>query len=127
MIDWLFVEILRDMCLQIVITAESCVFVVVVFWPAARNSEERGPVPDGCSHNTPSLVRQVTQETRIHPPQADHYGCNNYLLSPVRDHARGNEALLKDVPGLRVYGGDERIGGLTDKVTNAQELKVPTE
>ncbi|XP_070837173.1 hydroxyacylglutathione hydrolase-like protein isoform X2 [Chaetodon auriga] len=39
------------------------------------------------------------------------------------DHARGNEALLKEVPGLRVYGGDDRIGGLTDKVTNAQELK----
>ncbi|XP_028455501.1 hydroxyacylglutathione hydrolase-like protein isoform X2 [Perca flavescens] len=39
------------------------------------------------------------------------------------DHARGNEALLKEVPGLRVYGGDDRIGGLTDKVTDAQELK----
>lgn len=44
----------------------------------------------------------------------------------TRDHARGNEALVKDVPGLRVYGGDDRIGGLTDKVTNAQELKVST-
>ncbi|XP_056144721.1 hydroxyacylglutathione hydrolase, mitochondrial isoform X4 [Lampris incognitus] len=42
------------------------------------------------------------------------------------DHARGNEALLKEVPGLRVYGGDDRIKGLTDKVTNTQELKVPT-
>eukprot|EP00066_Takifugu_rubripes_P012903 XP_011602169.1 PREDICTED: hydroxyacylglutathione hydrolase-like protein isoform X1 [Takifugu rubripes] len=39
------------------------------------------------------------------------------------DHARGNEALLKEVPGLRVYGGDDRIGGLTDKITHAQELK----
>ncbi|KAI3359878.1 hypothetical protein L3Q82_014228 [Scortum barcoo] len=39
------------------------------------------------------------------------------------DHARGNEALLKEVPGLRVYGGDDRIGGLTDKVANDQELK----
>lgn len=44
----------------------------------------------------------------------------------TRDHARGNEALVKEVPGLRVYGGDDRIGGLTDKVTNAQELKVST-
>lgn len=33
---------------------------------------------------------------------------------------------MKEVPGLRVYGGDDRIGGLTDKVTNAQELKVHT-
>ncbi|XP_031425409.1 hydroxyacylglutathione hydrolase-like protein isoform X3 [Clupea harengus] len=39
------------------------------------------------------------------------------------DHARGNEDLLKEVPGLRVYGGDDRIKGLTDKVTNCQELK----
>lgn len=48
------------------------------------------------------------------------------LLSLIRDHARGNEALVKEVPGLKVYGGDDRIGALTDKVTNAQELKVPT-
>lgn len=33
--------------------------VTCVFWPAARNSEERGPVSDGCSHHTPSLVRRV--------------------------------------------------------------------
>lgn len=46
------------------------------------------------------------------------------LFPSLRDHARGNEALLKDVPGLKVYGGDERIGGLTDKVTDAQEFKV---
>lgn len=42
----------------------------------------------------------------------------------IRDHARGNEALVKEVPGLRVYGGDDRIGGLTDKVASEQELKV---
>lgn len=48
------------------------------------------------------------------------------MLTPVliRDHARGNEALVQEVPGLRVYGGDDRIEGLTDKVTNEQELKV---
>lgn len=50
----------------------------------------------------------------------------NVLFTQIRDHARGNEALVKEVPGLKVYGGDDRIGGLTDKVTNAQELKVPT-
>lgn len=31
---------------------------------------------------------------------------------------------MKEIPGLRVYGGDDRIGGLTDKVTSEQELKV---
>ncbi|KAI1883933.1 hypothetical protein AGOR_G00221180 [Albula goreensis] len=39
------------------------------------------------------------------------------------DHARGNEALVKEIPGLKIYGGDDRIGALTHKVTNAQELK----
>ncbi|XP_076853389.1 hydroxyacylglutathione hydrolase-like protein isoform X2 [Brachyhypopomus gauderio] len=39
------------------------------------------------------------------------------------DHARGNEALVKELPDLRVYGGDDRITGLTHKVTNGQELK----
>ncbi|XP_060757604.1 hydroxyacylglutathione hydrolase-like protein isoform X1 [Neoarius graeffei] len=42
------------------------------------------------------------------------------------DHARGNEALLKDLPDLQVYGGDDRIMGLTHKVTNGQELKFNT-
>ncbi|KAK3552261.1 hypothetical protein QTP86_006080 [Hemibagrus guttatus] len=42
------------------------------------------------------------------------------------DHARGNGALLKDLPELQVYGGDERITGLTHKVTNGQELKFNT-
>lgn len=48
------------------------------------------------------------------------------MFTPLlaRDHARGNEALVQEVTGLRVYGGDDRIGGLTDKVTNEQVLKV---
>ncbi|XP_017277352.1 hydroxyacylglutathione hydrolase, mitochondrial [Kryptolebias marmoratus] len=39
------------------------------------------------------------------------------------DHARGNEALRKELPHLKVYGRDDRIEGLTDKVTDNQELK----
>lgn len=103
------------------------------FWTVARNSEERGLVSDGCSHHTPSLVRAVfgvPQEVgknwnllvSVRPKQAT----DNDVFPQIRDHARGNEALLKEVPGLKVYGGDDRIGGLTDKVTNTQELKVPT-
>lgn len=45
-------------------------------------------------------------------------------LPYLRDHARGNAALVKELPGLRVYGGDDRIEALTDKVTDRQELKV---
>ncbi|XP_068764822.1 hydroxyacylglutathione hydrolase-like protein isoform X2 [Struthio camelus] len=38
------------------------------------------------------------------------------------DHARGNEELARLCPGLRVYGADQRIGGLTHRVTHGEEL-----
>lgn len=43
------------------------------------------------------------------------------------DHAGGNEKLLKLEPGLKVYGGDDRIGALTHKVTHLSTLQVRTE
>lgn len=33
-----------------------------------------------------------------------------------RDHAGGNEELAKQVPGIEVYGGDDRIDAMTKKV-----------
>lgn len=43
-----------------------------------------------------------------------------------RDHAGGNEKLVKLEPGLKVYGGDDRIGALTHKVTHLSTLQVHT-
>ncbi|XP_008854438.1 hydroxyacylglutathione hydrolase, mitochondrial isoform X2 [Nannospalax galili] len=40
------------------------------------------------------------------------------------DHAGGNEKLVKLEPGLKVYGGDDRIGALTHKVTHLSMLQV---
>ncbi|CAB3982531.1 hydroxyacylglutathione hydrolase, mitochondrial isoform X1 [Paramuricea clavata] len=40
------------------------------------------------------------------------------------DHAGGNEELAKLVPGLPVYGGDDRIGALTKKVSHNDEFKI---
>ncbi|XP_048645341.1 hydroxyacylglutathione hydrolase, mitochondrial isoform X1 [Marmota marmota marmota] len=40
------------------------------------------------------------------------------------DHAGGNEKLVKLEPGLKVYGGDDRIGALTHKVTHLFTLQV---
>ncbi|XP_037670224.1 hydroxyacylglutathione hydrolase, mitochondrial isoform X3 [Choloepus didactylus] len=40
------------------------------------------------------------------------------------DHAGGNEKLVKLLPGLKVYGGDDRIGALTHKVTHLSTLQV---
>ncbi|XP_012503232.1 PREDICTED: hydroxyacylglutathione hydrolase, mitochondrial isoform X2 [Propithecus coquereli] len=39
------------------------------------------------------------------------------------DHAGGNEKLVKLEPGLKVYGGDDRIGALTHKVTHLSTLQ----
>lgn len=40
------------------------------------------------------------------------------------DHAGGNEKLVKLVPGLKVYGGDERVGALTNRATHLSTLQV---
>ncbi|XP_012587154.1 PREDICTED: hydroxyacylglutathione hydrolase, mitochondrial [Condylura cristata] len=40
------------------------------------------------------------------------------------DHAGGNEKLVKLLPGLKVYGGDDRIGALTHKATHLLALQV---
>lgn len=103
------------------------VYFFISFISAAWNREERGCVSDGCTHHTPSLVRPPYR--RSERPTLKSLLQGTHVCFPcfpllIRDHARGNEALVKEVPGLRVYGGDDRIGGLTDKVANEQELKV---
>ncbi|XP_034877293.1 hydroxyacylglutathione hydrolase, mitochondrial-like [Mirounga leonina] len=40
------------------------------------------------------------------------------------NHAGGNEKLVKLEPGLKVCGGDDRIGALTHKVTHLSTLQV---
>nr|CAD7397532.1 unnamed protein product [Timema cristinae] len=50
-----------------------------------------------------------------------HWSCHRYLS---RDHAGGNESLVKQVSGLQVCGGDDRIGALTRKVSHGDQLKV---
>ena len=41
------------------------------------------------------------------------------------DHAGGNEQLLKLLKGdVKVYGGDNRIGGLTHKVKQGDMIEV---
>jgi len=40
------------------------------------------------------------------------------------DHAGGNADLIKRVPGLDVFGGDDRIDGVTNKVKHGDKLTV---
>lgn len=41
-----------------------------------------------------------------------------------RDHAGGNEELVKQHPGLQVYGGDDRIGALTNKIGHDAKFSI---
>ncbi|CAH2307414.1 hydroxyacylglutathione hydrolase, mitochondrial isoform X1 [Pelobates cultripes] len=40
------------------------------------------------------------------------------------DHAGGNEKLVKMVSGLKVYGGDSRIGALNQKISHLSTFKI---
>lgn len=40
------------------------------------------------------------------------------------DHAGGNEKLFKMVNNLKVYGGDDRIDALTNKVTEGDKFDI---
>ena len=40
------------------------------------------------------------------------------------DHAGGNEELVKQHPGLQVYGGDDRIGALTNKIGHDAKFNI---
>ncbi|KAJ6657306.1 hypothetical protein lerEdw1_002673 [Lerista edwardsae] len=40
------------------------------------------------------------------------------------DHAGGNEKLVKMEPGLQVYGGDSRVGALTQKVSHLMSFQL---
>ncbi|XP_056389428.1 hydroxyacylglutathione hydrolase, mitochondrial isoform X2 [Hyla sarda] len=40
------------------------------------------------------------------------------------DHAGGNEKLVKMVPGLKVYGGDSRVGAVTQRVSHLTTFQV---
>lgn len=42
------------------------------------------------------------------------------------DHAGGNEKLIAKTGKIPVYGGDNRIGALTDKVQHKSQVKVLT-
>ncbi|KAJ0058116.1 hypothetical protein NL108_007405, partial [Boleophthalmus pectinirostris] len=40
------------------------------------------------------------------------------------DHAGGNEKMVKLMPGLRVYGADDRVDAITKKVPDSHNFKV---
>ncbi|XP_015242955.1 PREDICTED: hydroxyacylglutathione hydrolase, mitochondrial-like isoform X1 [Cyprinodon variegatus] len=40
------------------------------------------------------------------------------------DHAGGNEKMVKLMPGLKVYGGDDRVDAITKKVSHSNSFKL---
>lgn len=46
------------------------------------------------------------------------------VCSFSRDHAGGNQKMSELVSGLNIFGGDERISALTQKVVHGDSLKV---
>ena len=46
------------------------------------------------------------------------------MLCLHRDHAGGNSALVKEVPGIPVYGGDKRVDALSHQVSHGDELTI---
>ncbi|CAG8657394.1 1381_t:CDS:2, partial [Ambispora leptoticha] len=40
------------------------------------------------------------------------------------DHSGGNTEFVKQKPGIKVYGGDDRIPEITEKLTHEQEFKI---
>lgn len=49
------------------------------------------------------------------------------MLCLYRDHAGGNENLVKLQPGLTVCGNDDRIGALNRRVTTGTTFQVGKE
>lgn len=48
-----------------------------------------------------------------------------FSLSSLRDHAGGNEELVKKASTpLQVYGGDKRIGALTNQVKDGDKFRI---
>lgn len=43
-------------------------------------------------------------------------------MNRFRDHAGGNKKLTELVSDLRVFGGDDRIEALTQKVSHGEEV-----
>lgn len=41
-----------------------------------------------------------------------------------RDHAGGNNKMLKSYPDLPVYGGDDRVEGLTTMVKDGDKFNI---
>nr|CAD7199926.1 unnamed protein product [Timema douglasi] len=72
-----------------------------------------------------AIVDPVAPETVVSAVKSEGVKLTTVLTTHHHwDHAGGNESLVKQVSGLQVCGGDDRIGALTRKVSHGDQLKV---
>ncbi|KAH1015808.1 hydroxyacylglutathione hydrolase, mitochondrial isoform X2 [Dendroctonus ponderosae] len=73
-----------------------------------------------------AIVDPVAPDTVLHAVQNEGVNLTQILTTHHHwDHAGGNEELIKKCPNpLEVYGGDKRIGGLTNKVSDGDRFKI---
>lgn len=75
--------------------------------------------------NTAAIVDPVDPPTVLQAVQESNVNLTTVLTTHHHwDHAGGNEALVKQVPGLEVYGADDRIGALTKKVKHNNIINI---
>uniref|UniRef100_A0A674HH06 Hydroxyacylglutathione hydrolase-like protein n=1 Tax=Taeniopygia guttata TaxID=59729 RepID=A0A674HH06_TAEGU len=93
---------------------------------AAGDRQEGGRGAQGHPHHPPPLVGEAGWGWPC--PHGDGASpsaspsASGSARSARRDHARGNEELAQLLPGLQVFGADERVGALTHRVSHGQEL-----
>ncbi|XP_044734006.1 hydroxyacylglutathione hydrolase, mitochondrial isoform X2 [Chrysoperla carnea] len=72
-----------------------------------------------------AIVDPVAPETVLKAVQEENVKLKKILTTHHHwDHAGGNEDMVKKVPDLEVYGGDDRIGALTHKVKMGDKFTI---
>ncbi|CAG8610015.1 10071_t:CDS:2, partial [Paraglomus occultum] len=82
-------------------------------------------------YNTPSARKPAAVVDPAEPEKVqsvlDEHDVNlKHLITTHhhRDHSNGNKDFIRKYPGLKVYGGDNRIPGMNHKVEDGEVLKV---
>eukprot|EP00795_Rhopilema_esculentum_P009459 gene9459-17185_t len=75
--------------------------------------------------NTAAIVDPVNPEKVVSAVKDEKVNLTTVLTTHHHwDHAGGNEELCSKVTGLKVYGGDQRIGALTNQVKHGDNIQV---
>lgn len=77
---------------------------------------------NSADHSSPLVSYMLNSRFILLTSQKCQYA--NRSRSLLRDHAGGNVKMVKLMPGLKVYGGDDRVDAITKKVSHSHNFKV---